>query len=98
VLAPTGGKFASVRPATDAVKLPENVELVYDKFSMSLLQDGNEAFKKWWYEDFLPEAIAGAVDPTPVEKRSGGLSGIMDGITDLLKGVSSKKLVLNPQE
>jgi len=33
-------------------------------------------FGKWWYTDYLPKAIGGAIEPAPIEKRSGGLEAI----------------------
>lgn len=96
ILQPGGGVFASTRPKNDEMKLAENVDLIYNSFSMTTQKPENAEFSKWWYHDFLPSALAGRVTPTPLEKRTGGLLGIQDACRDILDGRSPKKLVLNP--
>lgn len=98
VLQPEGGTFASVRAQSDEMKMPKNVQLVYDAFSMSTQKPENGVFTEWWYRDYLPGALGGNVTPTPLEKRAGGLNRIQDACTDVLEGHSPKKLVLDPWE
>lgn len=98
ILQPRGGTFATTRPKSDDMNLAGNVNLVYDYFSMATQKPENADFAKWWYQNYLPTALAGNVTPTPLEKRSGGLAGIQQACEDVIKGVSSKKLVLNIQE
>lgn len=95
ILQPGGGTFASTRPKSDEMNLAGNVNLVYDYFSMATQKPENADFAKWWYHDYLPTALAGDVTPTPLEKRPGGLAGIQQACEDVIKGVSSKKLVLD---
>lgn len=96
ILQPGGGTFASTRPKSDEMNLAGNVNLIYDAFSLSTQKPENAGFAKWWYHDYLPSALAGNVTPTPLEKRPGGLAGIDKACEDITKGLSSKKLVLNP--
>lgn len=96
ILQPVGGQFASTRPENDEMKLASNVKLLYDFFSMTTQKEENRDFTRWWYDDYLPKALAGGVVPTPLEKRSNGLSGVQKACDDVLAGRSSKKLVLNP--
>ena len=98
VLQPEGGTFASVRAQSDEMKMPKNVQLVYDAFSMSTQKPENGDFTEWWYGDYLTGALGGKVTPTPLEKRAGGLNRIQDACTDVLEGHSPKKLVLDPWE
>ncbi|KNG84184.1 putative alcohol dehydrogenase [Aspergillus nomiae NRRL 13137] len=98
ILQPEGGVFASTRPQSEEMHLADNVELLYDYYSMATQKPENAAFSKWWYEEYLPVALAGGVTPTPLEKRAGGLSGIQNACEDIINGRSPKKLVLNPQE
>lgn len=97
ILQPAGGKFVCTRPKSDAMNLAGNVSLIYDFLSMTTQNPENADFTKWWYDDYLPMALGGAVTPTPLEKRPGGLRGVQEACTDVLEGRSSKKLILNPQ-
>ena len=96
ILQPAGGVFVSTRPQNDEMNLAGNVTLVYDFFSMTTQNPDHAEFSKWWYQEYLPEALSGRVVPTPLEKRPGGLRGIQDACTDVFEGRNSKKLVLNP--
>ncbi|KAI3003071.1 hypothetical protein CBS147346_5536 [Aspergillus niger] len=98
ILQPNGGTFASVRAQSNEMKLAKNVSLVYDFFSMTTQKPENSDFTEWWYNDYLPGALEGKVNPTPLEKRTGGLNSIQEACTDVLEGRSPKKLVLNPQD
>ncbi|KAL2056916.1 hypothetical protein ABVK25_002655 [Lepraria finkii] len=53
---------------------------------------------QWWYTTHLLKAIAGAIEPTPIEKRSGGLKAIQAATEDLLSGNAKSKIIMNPQE
>ena len=97
ILQPAGGKFASTRPKSEEMNLAGNVSLIYEFFSMTTQAPENADFTKWWYNDYLPVALAGGVTPTPLEKRPGGLRGVQEACSDVLEGRSPKKLVLNPQ-
>lgn len=96
ILQPEGGQFASTRPENNEMTLASNVKLLYDFFSMTTQKEENGDFTRWWYDEYLPMALAGGVVPTPLEKRSNGLSGVQKACDDVLAGRSSKKLVLNP--
>lgn len=96
ILQPSGGTFASTRPKSDEMDLAENVTLIYDSFSMTTQQPENASFTQWWYDNYLPAALAGGVIPTPLEKRPGGLAALEKGCQDTLEKRSSKKLVVNP--
>lgn len=97
ILQPEGGVFVSTRPQSKEMDLPDNVRLIYDFYSMATQKPENAAFSKWWYEDYLPASIAGGVTPTPLDKRSGGLSGIQNACEEVL-GRAGKKLILDPQD
>ncbi|CAI7620610.1 unnamed protein product [Penicillium pancosmium] len=97
ILQPFGGEFASTHPKTEAMQLAPNVSLLYDLFSMATQKKENEGFTNWWYEDYLPLALAGGVKPTPLEKRSGGLYRVQEACDDILGGRNMSKIVLNPQ-
>lgn len=94
ILQPTGGTFASTSPRRDEMGLAENVTLLYGAFSMATQKPENASFTKWWYEDYLPAALAGGVTPTPLEKRPGGLAALDRACQDILENRSSKKLVV----
>lgn len=59
-----------------SVDLPSNVDRVYEMFEATIQKSQFAGFGKWWYTDYLPKAIGGAVEPAPIEKRSGGLEAI----------------------
>ena len=93
LLQPNGGRFISVRAGE--VELPKNVERIYSNFEAA--GQGPE-FRHWWYTTYLPEAIGGAVEPTPIEKRSGGLRAIQAAGDDVFSGKAKNKIIVNPQE
>jgi hypothetical protein len=77
------------------------VELVYNTFSSTAQKDGPEfeKFAKWWYGEYLGKAIADRlIEPTPFEKRPGGLAAIQNAANDTLEGNTKAKLVVNPQD
>lgn len=96
VMQPAGGVFVSTRPQSPEMDLAGNVSLIYDFLSMSTQKPENADFTNWWYREYLPLALAGAVTPTPLEKRPGGLTAVQDACTDVLEGRSPKKIILNP--
>jgi hypothetical protein len=97
ILQPEGGKFASTLGG--AVSLPSNVERIYEFFAQATQKPQFKDFADWWYQEYLPKVIKeGLVEPTPVEKRTGGLAAIQRASDDVATGVARKKLVLNPQE
>lgn len=96
ILQPEGGQFASTLPQNDAMRLASNVKLLYDFYSMTTQKEGNENFTRWWYDDYLPKALAGGVAPTPLEKRPDGLAGVQKACSDVLEGRAPKKVVLSP--
>ena len=56
-------------------------------------------FAAWVYGTYLPEAMQGkVVNPTPVEKRSGGLAALQKAGDDVVAGLVKAKVVINPQE
>nr|ANM86638.1 putative alcohol dehydrogenase [Cladonia uncialis subsp. uncialis]AUW30841.1 putative alcohol dehydrogenase [Cladonia uncialis subsp. uncialis] len=93
LLQPNGGRFISVRAGE--VELPKNVDRIYNMFEAA--GQGPE-FRHWWYTTYLPEAIGGAVEPTPIEKRSGGLKAIQAAGDDVFSGKAKDKIIVNPQE
>lgn len=97
ILQPAGAKFVSTRSKSEEMNLAPNVSLIYDAFSMTTQKAENADFTKWWYNDYLPAALAGGVTPTPLEKRTNGLHGLQEASTAVLEGRTSKKLILNPQ-
>ena len=81
------------------MNLPSNVELVYEFFAQATQKPQFKDFADWWYGEYLPKVIKeNLVEPTPVEKRTGGLAAIQRAADDVATGVAKKKLVLNPQE
>jgi len=52
---------------------------------------------KWYYTDYLPKEIGGAVKRAPIEKRSGGLGAIQTAGDDVLTKKTKTKVVLNPE-
>ncbi|KAK4690416.1 hypothetical protein P7C71_g6368, partial [Lecanoromycetidae sp. Uapishka_2] len=96
LLQPAGGRFASTLGGN--INLPENVERIYEMFEATTQKPQYVDFGKWWYTDYLPKAIGGAVEPAPIEKRNGGLAAIQAAGDDVLGKKSNKKIVLNPQE
>ena len=99
LLKPNGGKFASTLPKK--VDLPDNVELIYNTFSATTQKEGPEfeKFAKWWYGEYLGKAITDhIIEPTPFQKRAGGLAAIQKAANDTLEGSVKAKLVINPQE
>ena len=93
LLQPNGGRFISVRAGE--VDLPKNVDRIYNMFEAA--GQGPE-FRRWWYTTYLPKAIGGAVEPTPIEKRSGGLKAIQAAGDDVFSGKAKNKIIVNPQE
>lgn len=95
ILQPQGGRFVITRPRNDQMQIAENVEYIYDFLSMVTQKPENSEFSKWWYDEYLPSALAGKVVPTPFEKRNGGLGGIQQACDDLTGGKNVKKLILD---
>lgn len=96
LLQPNGGRFISTRAGE--VDLPGNVERVYNTFEFATQKPEFSEYAQWWYTTYLPKAIAGAVEPTPIEKRSGGLKAIQAAAEDVLSGKAKSKIIMNPQE
>lgn len=99
LLQPEGGKFASTLGG--AVKLPENVERVYEFFGNVTQKEGPkfEEFAKWWYGEYLGKVIVdGSVEPTAFTKVAGGLKNLQAAADAMLDGKIKGKPILNPQE
>ncbi|KAF1844404.1 oxidoreductase domain-containing protein [Cucurbitaria berberidis CBS 394.84] len=97
LLAPKGGKFASVLPA--AVELPSNVEIIYTAFSQAAQKDEYSDWRDWWYQDYLPEVLAkGSLEPSKFTKVEGGLSALQQASQDVFDGKFRGKVVVDPQE
>ena len=96
LLQPAGGRFISTRAGE--VELPSNVERVYNTFELATQKPEFSEYAQWWYTTYLPKAIAGAVEPTPIEKRGGGLKAIQAAAEDILSGKAKNKIILNPHE
>ena len=94
LLQPDGGKFASTLGGQ--VELPENVERIYESYESATQRFPD--FGHWWYSDYLPKAIGGAVEPAPIEKRSGGLAALQAAGDDVVGHKTKNKIVINPQE
>jgi NADPH:quinone reductase-like Zn-dependent oxidoreductase len=99
LLQPEGGKFASTLGGD--VKLPENVERVYEFFGNVTQKEGSNfaEFAKWWYGDYLGRVIAdGSVEPTAFTKITGGLGALQAAADGILEGKIRGKPIVNPQE
>ena len=96
LLQPNGGRFISTRAGE--VDLPGNVDRVYNTFEFATQKPEFNEYAQWWYTTYLPEAITGAVEPTPIEKRRGGLKAIQAAAEDVLTGKAKSKIIMNPQE
>jgi NADPH:quinone reductase-like Zn-dependent oxidoreductase len=96
LLQPNGGRFLSTRAGE--VDLPSNVERVYNTFEFATQKPEFSEYAHWWYTTYLPKAIGGAVEPTPIEKRTGGLKAIQAAAEDVLNGKAKNKIVIDPQE
>jgi hypothetical protein len=99
LLQPGGGRFASTLGGD--VKLPENVERIYEFFGIVTQKEGSkfEEFAKWWYGEYLGKVIAdGSVEPTAFNKLSGGLGGLQAAADGVLEGKIRGKPILNPQD
>ena len=96
LLQPIGGKFVSTLGGK--VELPSNVERIYESFEAASQKPEHKEYAKWWFEDYLPKAIQGAVEPAPIVKRSGGLGAIQAAGDDVLGKNAKEKIVINPQE
>lgn len=99
LLQPGGGKFASTLGGD--VKLPENVERVYEFFGNVTQKEGTnfEEFAKWWYGEYLGKVIAdGSVEPTAFTKVPGGLGALQAAGDAILEGKIRGKPIVNPQE
>jgi NADPH:quinone reductase-like Zn-dependent oxidoreductase len=51
VMQPQGGRFVHLRPCTESMDLPTNVELLYNSFSLTTSRDDDSAFTRWWYDE-----------------------------------------------
>jgi len=98
ILQPDGGRFVITRPKNDQMRVAENVEYIYDFLSLATHKPENAPFSKWWYEEYLPTALAGNVVPTPFEKRQGGLGAIQAACDDIIAGKHLNKLILSPTD
>lgn len=98
IMQPNGGEFVHVRPRSEEMILPNNVKMIYNSFSLLTQRPENAQLTEWWYETYLPMAMAGGIISTPVEKRKGGFKAIKQACEDVRTGVSSGKLVVNLQE
>lgn len=99
LLQPEGGKFASTLGGD--VKLPENVERVYEFFGNVTQKEGSnfDEFAKWWYEEYLGKVITDrSVEPTTFTKVAGGLSALQSAGDAILEGKIRGKPIVNPQE
>lgn len=99
LLQPDGGRFASTLGGD--VKLPQNVERVYEFFGNVTQKEGPkfEEFSKWWYGEYLGKVIIdGSVEPTPFTKITGGLGALQAAADAMLDGKIKGKPILNPQE
>lgn len=98
LLAPTGGKFASMSPKLADV--PSNVELIYAAFSM-IVHKGDEAaeWRNWWYQEYLQKVISGGlIEPVKFTKVEGGLASMQQACDDVFGGKTKGKLIVNPQD
>lgn len=96
LLQPSGGKFASTMGGN--VELPANVERIYEFFGNVTQKEGEkfEEFRKWWY-GYLGEAIReGTIEPTPVVKVEGGLSGLQSAADGVVEGKIRGKAIVDP--
>ena len=97
LLAPNGGKFASVLPLV--VELPPSVEIVYTAFSQAAQKDEHSDWRSWWYQEYLPEVLSkGLVEPLKFTKAEGGLLALQQASQDVFDGKVRGKIVVDPQE
>jgi NADPH:quinone reductase-like Zn-dependent oxidoreductase len=99
LLQPGGGKFASTLGGD--VKLPENVERIYEFFGNMTQKEGLQfvEFAKWWYGEYLGSVISDrSVEPTAFTKVPGGLGALQAAGDAVLEGKIRGKPIVNPQE
>ena len=97
VMKEKGGVFYSTLPPMGQVELPENVERRFESFPLALEKPENEGFREWYYGGLGPFLATGndkMSAPEKMERVSGGLEGIQEGLDKLMKGVSGKKLIV----
>lgn len=98
LLQPKGGKFASTLGGN--VKIPENVERVYEFFGNVTQKQGPqfEEFARWWYGDYLGKVITdGSIETTPINKITGGLGALEAAADEMLDGKIKGRPIVNPQ-
>lgn len=88
----------AVGPPSADVVLPENVSRVYKSWP-GHLATVDAIYDEWVFTKYIPEAIAaGKLKSVPTEVVKGGLGGVDEAFNRLQKGVSGRKLILNPWE
>jgi len=96
-LLPDGGRFASVLPG--GTGFPSNLEIVYTAFSQAAQKEEFGDWRKWWYQEYLPEVLAkGLIEPVKFTKVAGGLAALQQANQDVFDGKVRGKLVINSQD
>ena len=89
--------FWSMGPVINAGDIPVNVKTPMSAYPHAV--EDNPEVNKWFYGEFLPQALAsGRIVPPKIEVLPGGLKTVQPAIEMMMKGVSGKKLVAHPWE
>jgi len=94
-LLPDGGRFASVLPSGS--ELPSNLDIVYTAFSQAAQKEEFSVWRRWWYQEYLPEVLAkDLVEPVKFTKVDCGLVALQQAKQNIFDGKVRGKLVINP--
>ncbi|KAF2647092.1 GroES-like protein [Lophiostoma macrostomum CBS 122681] len=94
-----GNSLYAMQPAFGPETLPKGVTRVFEPWSDPLYEDGNQHLLEWVIKTYLPQGLAnGVINPVPVERVAGGLSGVNGALDRMQKGVSGRRLVAYPWE
>lgn len=92
-----GGRLFTMQPGRE--DLPAGVERAFEPYSESLYEERNRELQKWVVEEYLPKGIArGLIKPLPIERVSGGLRGLNEGLRKTLESGSGVRYVVDPWE
>ncbi|KAM5350283.1 hypothetical protein ACJ41O_006788 [Fusarium nematophilum] len=99
VAAQGGGQVYALQPPFSPETLPDGVTRTFEGWSLLLGQAENAELLEWTFGKYFPQALAKeSLIPVAGRKIPGGLAGLDDALSVLIKGVSSEKLVVDPWE
>ena len=89
--------FWGLQPLFGPEHIPDGVKRKDSSFAAELEKPENKDLARWFYDVLVPEGLtSGKIVPPKVEKLEAGLQNVQTAIEMMMKGVSGKKLILDP--